>query len=96
MPASWRGCSSPTSQSGRFNRGPSALGTDVIPDERIGVDAEEFLAVIDAVAIGIRVEGISAVEVGFVTIGDTIAIRVRVGGIRPRPGSSSSGALSAS
>ena len=74
----------PKHRSGRFSRGPSALGTDVIPDERIGVDAEELLAVADAVAIGIRVEGIGAVEVGFVTIRDPIAIRVRVGGIQTK------------
>ena len=48
------------------------------------MDAEEFLAVDDAVAIGVPVEGISAVEVGFITIGDTIAIGVRVGGIQTK------------
>ncbi len=48
------------------------------------MDAEELLAVADAIAIGILVEGIGAVEVGLVPIRDPIPIGVRVAGIQTK------------
>ena len=69
-------------RSGRFSSGRSALGAAVIRDQRIGIDAEELFSVADTIAIGIGVEGIGAVDVRFVTIGDSVGVRVRVSGIQ--------------
>ena len=59
----------------------SALATEVIPDERIGVGGEGLLAVASAVAIGIGPRRVGPVDVDLIPIGRMIAIRVGIGGI---------------
>ena len=40
----------------------AGVGAEVIPDDRIGADAEEFLAVGDAIAVGVEERRLGAVE----------------------------------
>ena len=58
-----------------------ARRAEIVPDQRIGADAEELLAVEHPVAVGIGDQRVGAVEVQLVAIGHPVGIGVGVVGI---------------
>ena len=66
-------------------------------DQRIGVGGEQLLAISDPVTIGVSIKRVGTVDIALIPVRHMVSIGVRVGRIESWcPGSSSSGALSAS